>query len=340
MRTTVLGAAGFLGINLVDALLAAGVTPRCGHRRRTNIIPLRRRKVPLVIADLEAPETLAEALADTDVVYHVAGHYPRTAHDPEATVARAVRELRAVLDAAAHAGVKRLIYVSSTATVARRADGRPSSEADVFPAPPGFGGYHDAKWHMEALAAAEDRFEVVTACPGACLGPWDLRVGTSALLVAMARGLNPPHPDGPVSPVDVRDVGRALVRLGAMPDPPRRVLLAQGTTSLQSLLERLAQRYGTAPPSAPLADAEALAFAEAEEDRVLGTADRAALAREIVDLVIHGAPLDTRLGSALVAPEGWTPLEATLDAFDAFARRMKLIPDAPEGATTSAAPSA
>jgi len=335
----ILGAAGFLGINLVDALLAAGVTPRCGHRRRTNKIPLRRRKVPLVLADIDAPETLADAFADVDVVYHLAGHYPRHGRSPEQTVARALSELETVLDAAAAAGVGRLVYVSSTATVAIRDDGAPSTEADVFPAPPGFGAYHDAKWAMEQRALAEDRLEVIVACPGACLGPWDLRVGTSALIVGMANGVDVPHPDGWVSPIDVRDLGRALVRLGQMNDPPRRILLAGESVRLQSLLEGLAERYGVAAPSAPIPDADAVAFADAEEARVEGTPYRAALAREIADLVIHGAPIDARLGAQLL-PGGLTPLSETLDAFDAFARRMRLIPSpqATEGPSAAASP--
>lgn len=332
MNPFVLGAAGFLGVNLVDALLAAGHMPRCGHRRRTNLIPLRRRDVPLALADLDQPDTLASALAGADVVFHLAGHYPRHGLDPEAAVTRARRELTALLDAAAAADVARLVYVSSTATVARRADGQPSTEADVFAEPPGFGAYHDAKWAMERLALAERRLDVVVACPGACLGPWDLRVGTSALLVATARGLDAPHPDGWVSPVDVRDVARALVRLGELSAPPRRVLLAGPSVRLQALLELLSARYRVEPPTPALSDIAAVAFANAEERRVAGTAERAGLAREIADLVIHGAPIDARLGATLLAPAGYRPLSDTLDAFDAFARRMRLIPtptDAP-----------
>lgn len=338
MTPFVLGAAGFLGVNLVDALLAAGHTPRCGHRRRTNLIPLRRRGVDLALADLDAPDTLASALADVDVVFHLAGHYPRHGLDPEGAVTRARRELTALLDAAAAAGVRRVVYVSSTATAARRADGQPSTEADVFAEPPGFGAYHDAKWAMEQLALAERRLEVVVACPGACLGPWDLRVGTSALLVAMARGLDPPHPDGWVSPVDVRDVARALVRLGERAAPPRRVLLAGPSLRLHGLLEALAARYAVARPSPALTDAAAIAFANAEERRVSGSAERAELAREIADLVIHGAPIDARLGASLLAPGGYRPLCETLDAFDAFARRMRLIPTHPTNTERGAEP--
>lgn len=318
-----------MGLNAVDAFIAHGEIPRCGRRARSNAIPLRRRKVPTVIADIDDPPTLARAFEGARVVVHAAGHYPRDSRHPDETLARARREITAVLDAAAQAGVARLVYVSSTATVRPRPDGRPSTEADVYPRAPGIGPYHDAKWLMEQAALAERRLEVVVACPAACLGPWDLRVGTSALLVATARGQRPAHPDGPIALIDARDVGRALVRLATMPAPPRRVLLASHLTRLHDLLGALARRYRVAPPPAPLSDAQALAFADAEEERVAGTPERPRLPREIVDLVIHGVHIDAGLGASLV-DHAWTPLGQTLDAFDGWARRLAIVPVTPE----------
>jgi len=54
--------------------------------------------------------------------------------------------------------------------VAPRAGGVPSNERDVFATRPHIGAYRDAKWAMESRAAAEQRLEVVVACPSACLG--------------------------------------------------------------------------------------------------------------------------------------------------------------------------
>lgn len=325
MGVTILGASGFLGLNLIDVMVAAGVSPRCLHRPRGNLIPLKRRGVERVAIDLEDPATLVPALAGNDVCVHLAGHYPRDSRTPEATLARGRKQTQTVLDAAAEAGVKRFIYVSSTATVAPRADGSPSTEADVYPHAPGFGTYHDLKWAMEACVLAERRFEVLVACPGACIGPWDLKVGTSALLVGMAHDRCPPHPDGTVALVDARDVGRALFALTTHPHPPRRVLLAGRTTRLQTLLTELAHHYGVALPSAPLAPEAACALADAEEARVAGTPERAAIAREIVDLVIHGVPVDASLATATLGLQ-WTPFSETLAAFDTWAARMRIIP--------------
>ncbi|MBW2258817.1 MAG: NAD-dependent epimerase/dehydratase family protein [Deltaproteobacteria bacterium] len=141
MNAIVLGAAGFLGLNLVDALIAGGVVPRCGRRRREFVIPLKKRKVPMVVVELDEPEVLASAMEGCDVVFHAAGHYPRFCVDPEAVLELGIRQTRNALDAAARAGVQRFVYVSTTATVAPNPDG-PSTEEHVYSAPPGYGLYH------------------------------------------------------------------------------------------------------------------------------------------------------------------------------------------------------
>jgi nucleoside-diphosphate-sugar epimerase len=212
--------------------------------------------------------------------------------------------------------------------VAPAPGGGPSTEAHVFDEAPRFGTYHSLKWAMEARALREDRLEVVVACPAACLGSWDVRVGTSALLVATARGLPVPHPDGVVSWVDVRDVALELVRLAMHPVPPPRVLFSAGLTRLQRLLEQLAGRYGVAPPPPPLSDEEALAFCDAVERRAEKEGGRPELARELADLIIHGVPLDAGLARRTLGLS-FRPLSTTLDAFDDWARRVRVLPSLP-----------
>jgi dihydroflavonol-4-reductase len=325
----VLGAGGFLGINLVDALQAGGWSFRCGRRKRSNVLALRERKVALVPADLDSVEELTAAMSGCEVVFHLAGHYPRLSLDKEAALATGLSQLERVLDAAATApceGRRRVIYVSSTASVAPAKDG-PSDERHVFAASPGFGTYHDLKWAMEARALAETRFEVVVACPGACLGPYDLRVGTSALLVGLARGMDPPHPDGQVNPVDARDVAQALLALARHEAPPRRILLSAQSLSLHQMLVGLARRYGVREPSPPLSAAAARRLADDEEARAAREGGRPALSREIVDLIVHGTAIDAGLSRRALGLT-YRPLDATLDAADDWNRRMRILPPA------------
>jgi dihydroflavonol-4-reductase len=337
VSVTVLGGNGFLGLSIVPALMEAGIVPACGRRKRSNVLGLRALKVPLVLADLDLPETLEQALGGCETVVHVAGHYPRLSVDREGTLALAVRQTRALLDAVAAAGARRMVYVSSTATVAPRPDG-PSTEADRYPAAPGFGTYHDVKWHLEALVEAETRFETVTVCPGACLGPHDYRLGTAAFLAATARGLQPAHPEGLVNVVDVRDVGHAVARVVVMRTPPRRVLLAAEVHSLHGLLQLVAPRYGAPPPVPALGAAEAVALADAQEQLAHQTKQRPTLSRELVDLVVHGVPVDARLSRKALGLS-YRPLAQTLDAFDDWARRVGLLAASPPVAPSPHPPS-
>ena len=294
------------------------------------MLGLRQLKVPLVLADLDAPETIREAVRGADAVVHLAGHYPKLSLDAQSTLATATTQMRTLLDACADGGVKRLVYISSTATVAPRSDGplrahAPSTEGDRFARAPGFGTYHDVKWHLEALVDAESRFETVTVCPGACIGPHDYRLGTAAFLAATARQMQPPHPEGWVNVVDVRDVGVAIAKLVQHASPPRRVILSGEPWKLHSLLELLAPRYGAPPPVPPLSATDAVALADSEEHRAARDGGRPSISRELVDLVVHGVPVSAHLSRSTISLR-YRPLSETLDAFDAWARRIGLLP--------------
>jgi dihydroflavonol-4-reductase len=324
MTPLILGAAGFIGLNLFDALAGRGVRARCGRRRRTNVLPLRSRKADMVMVELDEPSSLEAAMDGVELVFHAAGHYPRFSLNPEEALRTGRRQMKNVLDAAAGAGVRRVVYVSTTATVAP-SEGGASDESHVYDSSPGIGSYHDLKWEMERIAASEDRLQVVTACPAGCLGPWDLRFGTSALLVAVAHGMKPAHPDGVVNLVDARDVGAGLAALGTMDSPPRRVILSAHNERLHDLLVRVSRRYGAPEPPRPMRDEEAIRFADDEERSAAAGGIRARLSREIADLVVHGVPVDGGLSERELGLS-YRPLPDTLDAFDEWARRMRIIP--------------
>ena len=324
MAILVLGASGFVGLNAVEVMASAGLRVRCGYRSLPHARVLRKRGHDLVHADLSDAGSLGEAMRDCRVVVHAAGHYPRFSNDYEASLAVGLAETARVLDAAAAAGVEQLVYVSSTAT------GGPcsgaSTESHRFTGRPGRGVYHDLKWAMEELVLAETRFRTLVMCPGACLGPWDRRIGTASLLVGVARGLLPPLPAGIVNLVDVRDVGRALHAVAtASAEIPRRIVLVGSNHRLHDLLLDLSHHYGSAPPAAPIPAAEAIRMADASEAECAVTGGRPSISRELIDLIVHGAPIDASLAERTLGIH-WTPLPDTLEAFDAWARRWRILP--------------
>lgn len=321
-NVVVLGAGGFLGLNTVRAFLDAGITPKCGRRPRGNVLGLRGLGAPLVVTDFTQPSTLLEAFQGVDVLVHAAAHYPRFSLETEETVSRGLAELETVVEAAVEAGVKRLVFVSSTATVAPRDTG-PSTEDDLFSLDPEWGTYHSLKWALEHRLRDEGRLEVVVACPAACLGPFDWKVGTSALLVATTRGLPVPHPKGRITTVDARDVARGLVLLATADEPPARLILANEAFDAHELLVMLAARYGAPPPPAALDADAARQLADEQELEAHRTHGRAALPRELVDLIVHSPRLDASRSRSLGLK--YRPLSDTLDAWDSWAQRMGLL---------------
>ncbi len=123
-RWLVTGGAGFIGSHLVERLLAMGqqVTVlddfSTGHRANlaeaSAAAPERCR---LVEGDIRDPAACREALRGAELVLHQAalGSVPRSIDDPAATHSVNVTGFLGVLQAAREAGVKRVVYASSSA---------------------------------------------------------------------------------------------------------------------------------------------------------------------------------------------------------------------------------
>jgi nucleoside-diphosphate-sugar epimerase len=72
-RVLVTGASGFVGHQLVDALLNHGDDVGCLVRARSKTAELEKKGCRLVRGDVTDPPSLRAAVADVDVIYHVAG---------------------------------------------------------------------------------------------------------------------------------------------------------------------------------------------------------------------------------------------------------------------------
>ena len=72
-KALVTGASGFIGMHLVDALVARGDEVTCLVRKSSKVERLQTLGVRLVTGDVTQPESLPDAVAGQDVVYHLAG---------------------------------------------------------------------------------------------------------------------------------------------------------------------------------------------------------------------------------------------------------------------------
>jgi dihydroflavonol-4-reductase len=332
-RALVLGASGFIGINVADALRSAGHHVAGSYRGRAPAFFLRGRVDETVAADLADPLALRAAMRGRDVVFHAAGHYPRYSLDREGAIETALRQTRNVFDAALAEGVSRVVYTSSIGAL-HRGDGHAASEDDLAPGAPSDSVYRAVKWHLEhaALDARRRGLDVVVLRPGGCLGPWDMHAGTGGVVVAVVRGLLSWWVDGHVHMVDVRDVARAHV--AALGAPTQRSYnLAGHGVRVEVLFRSIGARYGGALPGLALSPDEARARADAEERAAAPARGRVVIPRELVDVALSGAPVSDALAHRELGFDP-RPLDESLDASVAWFRRTGHLP----AATPPAAP--
>jgi nucleoside-diphosphate-sugar epimerase len=131
MRVLVTGATGDVGRHVTERLLADGMVVRALCRSVPDGLP---RAVEVVHGDLTAPETLDPAAADVDAVVHCAAHLGGGGRELHRRVN--VAGTVALLAAAQHARVGRLVHVSTVAVYGRKGDGqfvRSGDGYDPFP---------------------------------------------------------------------------------------------------------------------------------------------------------------------------------------------------------------
>src|SRR5439155_1321541 len=172
---------------------------------------------PAEICDENA---VARAMAGVRYVANAAADYRLWARDPDAIVRTNVEGTRTVMQAALSAGVERVVYTSSVATLALRVDGQAADETLPLAEAAALGAYKRSKVVAERLVEkmiARDALPAVIVHPSTPIGPRDIRpTPTGRVIIAAASGRMPGFVDTGLNLVHVDDVGSghvaALVR--------------------------------------------------------------------------------------------------------------------------------
>lgn len=312
MRALVVGASGFIGLRVVDALLATGAEVRVTRRKSTPTMLFGKRPIEQVWASLDEPRELATAMRGCDVVILSGAYYPRYSNHLQHSVDTAVTTIRNALDAAMTARI-RVVYTSSAAVLGAPRFGALADEGDVAAPDPSEGVYPTVKRAMEIEVdrARAQGLDVVSLLVGGCIGPRDYRLGTTGILFALLRGLLPFRIDGWINVLSVDDAAAAHVAAIHAPHP--RYCVAGHNVRFDALIADVATRYGVVGDVPHVSLAEARELASRAEGAAEPRRERVPFPRELVDLVAMGKPISSALGERELTLR-WTDLYETLDA--------------------------
>ncbi|WP_263377789.1 hopanoid-associated sugar epimerase [Granulicella paludicola] len=267
MRLFITGATGFVGAHVARLAAEQGADLRLLSRSTSN-----KKNLPanadIVTGDLRNPFAFASALQGCDALIHVAADYRLWVPDPAEMYQANVEGTRELLRLAREAGVPRVVYTSSVATMGFKKDGTvvdettPVSEADMI------GHYKRSKWLAEqvALEAARAGQHVMVLNPTTPIGALDTKpTPTGRIVVDFLNKNFPAYVDTGLNLVDVEEIARMHLIALERGTPGERYILGGENLTLKQILDRLAAITGLASPKMKVPHGVAMAFAFFDE---------------------------------------------------------------------------
>ncbi|HXE91424.1 MAG TPA: hopanoid-associated sugar epimerase [Terriglobales bacterium] len=263
MKAFVTGSTGFVGSHVAHVLARSGAELRLLVRSGSPTGNIDDLAAERIVGDLRDPESLRRGLEGCELAFHVAADYRLWVRRPEELYQSNVEGTRSLLMAARTAGVRRVIYTSSVATMGFPADGTPGDEESPVSLADMIGHYKRSKFMAEqvAIEAARAGQDVVVVNPTTPVGEGDIKpTPTGKIIVDFLNRRFPAYLDTGLNLVDVAEVARGHVLAAEKAQPGRRYILGGVNLTLKQLLDKLAALTGLRSPGVRLPYAVACAF--------------------------------------------------------------------------------
>lgn len=252
--TFITGATGFVGAAVARVLLQQGhhlrVLTRPNNDRR-NLDGLN--NIEIIEGDLNNAKTYSRALQGCQALFHVAADYRIWVPNPDAMHQINVNGTRALMESALEAGVNRIVYTSSVATLGINKDGTPSNEDTPVTFADMVGVYKQSKFLAEQEVhrlIKEKGLPAIIVNPSTPIGPRDIKpTPTGRIIVEAAKGLIPAYVDTGLNIAHVDDVALGHWLAFKNGSLGQRYILGGENLGLGDILAIIASKAGRQAPT-------------------------------------------------------------------------------------------
>lgn len=259
----VTGGTGLLGSHLVLNLLQSGKRVRALSRKNSDKGRIEKtasyynistdgllENLEWVEADILDLVDLNDVFTDVEEVYHCAAKVSFDPRDAQKMLEDNPKGTANVVNLSLEHKVKKLVYVSSVASLGRKSENEYITEDSDWVESKNNSNYAKSKYRaeLEVWRAVQEGLNAVIVNPCIILGPGGWKQGSSGLFHTIANGFKY-YTLGTNAYVDVRDVVKAMTLLMASPIKQDRFIIAGENLSYKKFFEYVAAGFEVAAPS-------------------------------------------------------------------------------------------
>ena len=256
MTTLITGANGFVGAAVVRELLREDHAVRALVRPGSDLRNLEKLAVTLVEGDLTDAASLKQAVSGCNYLFHVAADYRLWIPDPASMYRTNVDGTQDLFRLAADAGVSKMVYTSSVATLGINRDRSPADETTPVTLEDMVGHYKRSKYLAEQAVGElveEQGLPIVIVNPSTPIGPRDIKpTPTGRIIVDTLKRKIPAYVDTGLNIAHVDDVAKGHLQAFAQGEPGKRYILGGEDMSLKTILGIICNYANLPPPKVRL----------------------------------------------------------------------------------------
>lgn len=243
MKSLVTGANGFVGSAVVRCLLAAGHEVRAFVRPNSDRRNLVKLPIETIEGDLRDVTSIKRAVASCDSLFHVAADYRLWVPNPSIMYDVNVHGTKSLILESAEAGMDRMVYTSSVATLGLNPNSLPADEETPSNLASIAGHYKRSKFLAEQLVqelVREHQLPLVTVNPSTPIGPRDVKpTPTGRIVLDTLRGKMPAYVDTGLNVAHVDDIAYGHLLAYRFGKPGERYILGGDNMTLLQILQTI-----------------------------------------------------------------------------------------------------